>query len=640
MSEKKEGPENENIAWANKKEEEAKQRAKRVKKILSRIDKKLERMKNEPSSGKEESPSQEKERIVWPEMHSLIEKNKEGQVDVSNPDLINLVKKLTNPVNKHLINSKDYLIKELGEGADKFGPDNKDWLLVAGGISKKLDELNETELKEKEKQIGYSRRGTIATEKIRDSHKKVEKISKLPNKKEEQRKILIPMVETIEINNSSLTDPRNAEALSAIDPLLEKGNLDENLKRECIARLRLHHSAVIAQGIPPRETKEYLVDKLGNPESQRWLLQGEDFDFLFKKAPPELNVRKAFEYLELVSTSGLKVKARDGGFDLKTLMDKDISSRERDIIDIFLGDKLRKIIKKDFEKEKRKIDDKGLEKAVKKSLQLAQRMAKATFESSAWNINQIENDPLAEALYFRKFREGKAGTVKDRGPELTLYRIYGFGATFFRDAKTFDREELFLNEEGRQEIGNDYVDETRINRLLKRNRGRGRIINRREVQPLSEHIDEMAFGKLGKNAYLVWLMSSLPTYLNVKELLLKTAWKPDDFDSDTIEGWIKPFKVADPEGSLDLKIEFIAGIFHSVFLNYRRAAKLKWDDPILKGVIADLMESYTSGKEKIAFMNEDEYRFINKYLRDFGVNLHHQAALAGTLLHERKFFGN
>ncbi len=616
-------PENRNTSWIKEREETAKQRAKRVEKSFSRIDKILGKMKNESTPDKEKTSSQEKARtIVWPEMHSLIEKNKEGQADVSNPDLINLVKKFTNPVNKHLINDEVYLKKELGEGCDKFQPSDEQWTLVAGEIDKRLDEINETALKKEKRRDGYLRRSTKAVE---ESTRRAagEQTDVLPRNKEQQRKLIIGLVEQLESNDLPLTSVPNIFNLGnnsiiagRINTLLSKEGIIKEVEEEARARMKLQHCAAVIEAIPgsDEKAKEYIFNSFSSAESKRYLIEGRDLEFLFKKLEVSsgLKIADAFSYLQEAWMEGVNVDGKRVSLSSENLSAETIEVIEERLVERLGGDR----------------------KAVK-SLQLAKRIAKATLETSVWNKNTVPGDPLAECIYFRNYRESRAKKAQDRGPEIHIRIIEGFGTSFLRSVmfqKGKEKTFLFLPKENVDTSANEVL---RIKEFFKRNRGEKIELDENGIVKKTEtdkggllNAKQMEFSNILPGSYMSWL-SKLVGIFTCKSLLFKSTWDSKDINKDEVEKWISPFEAADPGQKMRLRVKFVLGLFDSTFSDLRNVMDHGWDGFSLQAVFAHLTDKYDLGGGKsVSFLTEAQLNWVRHELKRTGLDLESKAGLS------------
>ena len=272
-------------------------------------------------------------------------------------------------------------------------------------------------------------------------------------------------------------------------------------------------------------------------------------------------------------------------------------------------------------------------KIAKKSLQLAERLAIATREVSVWNADLQGVDPLAEAIYFRKYRKGRAARIRDRGPNNTIHRIEGFGSSFLRLARDIGGEYL-SHSKNIGELSDEPGAKKRIDTYLSLNRAPAKLDGDPDISQLKLiSPGEIDYRNLGAGAYMGYLCSTITRILKTKDLLLKTTWKPEEFRSDFIEGWVAPFDTVDPEQVTRLKTEFLLGVFYAIFSRPQEALDLHWDNFALKAVESNLLRTYTTEEgKKVAFLTRAQWKWIKKSLRKgWRINVNHQAAMVGVM---------
>lgn len=81
---------------------------------------------------------------------------------------------------------------------------------------------------------------------------------------------------------------------------------------------------------------------------------------------------------------------------------------------------------------RRLIKELGGNKSAEKSLQLAEKIANATLETSVFNNSSAGNDGLSEIIYLEDWRKGRTEKGRNRGPEIHENLIPGFGQSFLR----------------------------------------------------------------------------------------------------------------------------------------------------------------------------------------------------------------
>jgi len=509
-------------------------------------------------------------------------------------------------------------------------------------IEKRHLELSQAAPEGAKEGLGALERTARATEEMSRRIAGGEVTEELPDDEEKQRELIIGLVEHVETSDLPIAPTGLSQQLveqrlmNRIEGLLVNENCIESVKKEAVARLRLQHCYAIASAIPGNSklASEFLLGAFLQPESRRWALEGEDFNLFLKEGIKGLHVAKAFMLLQAAYTKG-----RDG----KTLGDKNISLGEREAV------------LKGIE------GDLGGGRSGRRSLKLAQRIARATLETSVWNTELAGNDPLAEAIYFRQYRARRRETGRDRGPDITINTIFGFGSSFFRGAKILKENKegeqkgdengestyLFLQDSAHNpaDLTNIPSHAIRIRGTLERIRGQkisekerfeSGNFEKRENYKFEEKcllkVGDYNYDRLKPGEYSGWLGISIPRILATKSLLLQTAWKPgDDFNSDAIEGYVAPFNSADPKEVIRLKPEFILGVLWSAYSRPNEAANLGWDAVSLnqiKGNLTTLIKA--EEREFPAFISKEQLKWVITELRQAGINIEHEAAMVNV----------
>lgn len=508
-------------------------------------------------------------------------------------------------------------------------------------IAEKLIGYNVRQLKKSEKiptgEAGELKRIREVQEEALEVQKKATGEVELPLDKEGQREVITKYLEAIESSDLPLAPMpgfflygKNPELAKQVMNWIEGDRLHEDLKKEALARLRLQHCAVAAAAIPGKieEAQEYLFKLFEPAESQKFALEGEDFKFLFSEEGERvhgLRIRDAWKELQKAATKGYKVRGKDVRYLQKNML---VSTREA----------LMGAIQEEVEKKipsQAGISPEDIAKKAKKSVVLAEKIAIATKETSVWNVDFQGNDPLAEAIYLRKYRTERAVRIRDRGPDNTISRIEGIGSSFFRftkDARTRYLTAPELDDRRLDELADSPDHERRIGKILWLNRapsveGKPVIKDLRLISP--EKID---FSQLPGGTYAMYLGGILPRVFKAKELLLKTTWTPDkDFSSDNIESWVAPFDTVDPFEVTRLKTEFLLGAFYAVFSRPKAATDLHWDGIALKGVEDNLLRTFTTEGYEVSFINQPQLSWIKKNLKKgWRINIEHEAAMVGV----------
>ncbi|MBU3957276.1 hypothetical protein KKI19_03335 [Patescibacteria group bacterium] len=481
-------------------------------------------------------------------------------------------------------------------------------------------------------------RGAVAQEEALEAQKRAIGEEELPEEKEKQRVRLHALLELIEANDLPVAPVpgrmlygRNPEFAQRIMTWVESERLDEELRREARARLRLQHCAAIAAAIPGRteEAIAYLFNVFLEPESQRYALEAEDFHFLFSEEGEKIHgfkIREAWSLLQKAATEKLEIPEK----------------REKVR---YLGERMPAPIKAGLMREiQRRLvetipEEPGVDReaVAKKSLQLAERLAIATRETSVWNSDIQGLDPLAEAIYLRKYRTKRAVRVRDRGPDITITRIEGFGTSFFRSAQDIRDKYIVTPDLDLRSLSEDPDAKRRITTMLELNRapaderGEPKVDKLRRLTP-----ERLNFHNLPEGSYMFYIGAVVPRILKAKDLLLQTTWKPEDFSSDAIESWVAPFDTADPYEITRLKTEFLLGAFYAVFSRPKAATDLHWDGIALKGVEDNLLWTFTIEEgeragERVSFISQPQLSWIKENLKKgWRLNIEHEAAMVGV----------
>lgn len=520
------------------------------------------------------------------------------------PELAPLARAATMP---HNINSPKLLEGILERGNNLFMEGRvtpEQWGPLAAVIADQIEELKPSEAGVVETLAELAEGVKTTAEATRRMAEATAIVERFPEEEAEQREAVLRLLEKIEANDLPLTDYRNTMIAGALSHLIDQGLMAPELAEECRARLNLQHCAALVGNLPGKDEKavEYLFAMFESAESRKYALEAEDLHRLLKEGLPGLGIRKAFGVLQDAAMEGFEVDVGEGGEEeLKTIrfMGPNTGAEE--------GKLKREIMR-------RITEETGLDaKAAAKSFQLALRVARATFETSVWNKNLLGSDPLAECIYFRQYREGRAKKGRDRGPDITIPRIEGFSTSFFRS----------------------YLWKVKMDRLARAPRPAKRLAALKKVRCERRlDIDKIDFSKLKAEAYMVYAID-MARALGAKGLLLKSTWLPKEFTSDAVEGWVAPFNAADPEEVYRLKNEFIVGALWSVYSYTSGATAGGWDRWALGRTKEALTHSFTppEGGREAAFINEAQWDWATKVIKDkSGIDVNKAAVAIGVYM--------
>lgn len=479
--------------------------------------------------------------------------------------------------------------KVMADRYQELSPKRRKKELVALVLKKSEEKSYEDKLLELQERVAK------ASEEQASNQKQMagKEVEQLPKDKKERRERVITMIEKIESNDSPLSRSENSLVASNLERMMDQ--MDPELARETRARLRLHDCYTTISAIAGT-TKDMVGDlRKASTElrARNRLLEPEDFNTLFKEDLNGLKISQAFTFLQGAALNGVVLIK---GQETTTLryMGKDQSAQENDT--------LREVLEKAL----------GDDKNAKKSLQIASRLATATFETSVWDKDNI-SDGLAECIHFKKYRTGRWGQARDRGPDITIAKIEGFGTSYLRQA-SLARKKIEIDADGIKTkttvplVPNvkeeDLEGFSNIDDLPEKKRIKG-ILKRRGFFPSPEkdkdwqsalRVQEYNYLELKRGDYGGYLSNILPRYLNTKEYLLQTSWKPEDFTTDKIESYMAPFKTTDPDDSLKLSAWFALGALDS---SLKEGVLLGWGGFELAKVMVNLTKV-------VRFVNEED----------------------------------
>ena len=195
------------------------------------------------------------------------------------------------------------------------------------------------------------------------------------------------------------------------------------------------------------------------------------------------------------------------------------------------------------------ISELGGDKNAEKSLQLAEKMAIATLETSVFNDASTGNDQLSEIIYLEDWRKGRTEKGRNRGPQIHENLIPGFGQSFLR-----------------------YISKKETRSLEKTKR----VLNSEEVV---KNIDEIKEGN-----YLYYTAVLLTRYSLLKGHLMNRTLEPFKIDKNVLQELVILFSNADKpistdrDGPLKLRTLWLAGVVDSALSN----EALNWDSMAFK----------------------------------------------------------
>lgn len=414
---------------------------------------------------------------------------------------------------------------------------------------------------------------------------------RLPDKVAEQEALINRLVEQIESNDAQIVptpglySSTNELTMRNLSQLFANEKCDTTIKERAVARLRLQHCFAVATAIPgsAKDAAPFLLQTFQNAESRKWALEGTDFAIL--RELPGIEVSKAFNLIQNAYTKGVDINGRNLRLGSKYIQLDEVDSVKSHLINQLGGGK-----------------------EAKKALQIAERIAKATLETSVWNTDLIGSDPVAEAIYFQAYRSGRLNVARDRGPIITINRIKGFGTSYFRSAQTSVRSEIPDPNDPTKKINGFDGKPREFNKMLflpnldmhpayisdmDDPADRVRLMRKRNSVDDPSNSESLDFATLDlkhlkSGDYAGWLGISVPRILVFKSMCLQTTTATKDVTSDAIEGWVAPSMTADPESALRLRAEYLVGFFGAIIENSIEAGTQGWDAIKFKGLINTL----------------------------------------------------
>lgn len=170
------------------------------------------------------------------------------------------------------------------------------------------------------------------------------------------------------------------------------------------------------------------------------------------------------------------------------------------------------------------VEEMGGTPEARKALQLAERLVVATAESSVFNRSSMTgNDQLSEMIGLRGYRKGRERPGRNRGPQIHLDEISGFGNSWLRSQSA--------------------------------ERGKGRV-----SQPF--YARDIDFSKIGEGNYLYYYSVLVSAKWHpLRELLLDREPDPKKIANlNFLQRAVDYFNKADPGGRLELRKWWVAGV--------------------------------------------------------------------------------
>jgi polyhydroxyalkanoate synthesis regulator phasin len=258
----------------------------------------------------------------------------------------------------------------------------------------------------------------------------------LPRGKEEQLKYVRGFINSIENSNRDSHDFSISYITQAIEASL--GEMEPIVRDEVEARLSLHDCADLikqANGWISRDAAKVGGGYTIGSAASEALRRGHD-----------LTRKKIKTLLSVNGIKGLNVaqawdKLQDVVFNYRYFLEKlglkqDVEKFDQEVN----NGKVPSNFFTESDSEKKEIVRNyilgqldGDENAREKSFQLAEKLALATLETSVFNTSLAGNDELGDIIYLKKWRQGRGGTGRSRGPKIHENLIPGFGKSWLRN---------------------------------------------------------------------------------------------------------------------------------------------------------------------------------------------------------------
>ncbi len=265
----------------------------------------------------------------------------------------------------------------------------------------------------------------------------------------EQLKYARGLLDRMEVTVRTTRDPSYTGQLAAtLERFSETEGVDERVKREIHARICLHDCSVLmrkANGYiernengsdPECPTVGYAATLAAGMNHD---LDTDAINFLIKDGSNGIPVSSAWDAYQWVNLNYRQVLGEIGRIDRRDYLDKiemiidndpdmgkidsnyvtDSYSSRKERVDQFIIDRIMH-------------QTRSSKKDAEKAWKLAKNLALATGEDSVFFVSLAGNDEMAEAMFLRKYREGRDESGRPRGPQIHLKKIPGIGNSWLR----------------------------------------------------------------------------------------------------------------------------------------------------------------------------------------------------------------
>lgn len=472
-------------------------------------------------------------------------------------------------------------------------------------IANKLIDSNARLLKKFEGKPTSEEKLTVAAERMAGAAEVQAKLSRgelaldLSKEKKGQREYLVTILDRIENSARDCHDFSISSIVQRIEASYDR--MDHEVAEEIKARLALHDSSELireASGFiqrKPESPGHTIGTAVAEVKRRGHELTRSMISLFLERGIPGLKIAEAwdllqdanFKYLEIVreinKTRPEGNKLYEGGFELR---DDEIALGKVPSNFYVDSDSVRKAAVREY-----LISKLGVGEVGRKSLQLAEKLAIASLETSVFNRRALSgNDQLAEIISLREWRKGRRATGRARGPQIHEDAIPGFGKSWLRSLD--------------EEIATD--------------------------RPL--YSKNVSISKIKEGSYSAFCTTIVARYYLLRGLLLDRGPKPKTIDKTFLQEAVVYFNTADPQkltpeeetrcrteeekealkrsikcGDLLLRVWWLAGVADMALAK----EDLEWDadafNELKKAAIREELSP-----EAGSFITENQWRWIEK----------------------------
>jgi len=483
-------------------------------------------------------------------------------------------------------------------------------LVASGGLNEEEEEVANKlinsigrlieKTREPEKPPEAAERLTEAAERMAGAAETQARVSmgvlalELPLEKEHQRAVVREYLDRIEKSNRDCHDFSISTIVQRLEASLD--DMDPEIAKETKARLAIHDCSELikqANGWIERKVEEVgpghtIGSAITEAKRRNHELSREMISLFLKEGIPGLRVAEAwnllqeanFNYEEKVEEINRRRRAR-GEKELSNeglvRTQEEIEKGEYPVRFYTDTDAPRKNAVHEYMIEKL-----GEDEAAKKSIQLAEKLAIATLETSVFNrAGEFGNDQLGEIIHLREYRRGRRKTGRVRGPRIHEGAIPGFGTSWLRE---------------------------RSQKKLAR-----KIEEGQRIVDIPLMADDVLVEEIGEGGHSYFGTVIVTRYYLLRGLLLDRRPKPMSIDKTLLQTAVVYFNTADKPktgektGELRLRVWWLAGVADIALAK----EDLEWDADALNELRkAAVLEELSP--EAGTFITENQWEWIDK----------------------------